>query len=777
MQETKTLFMNEIKPYVRHLLKNKLYTVVTVLGFAFSLTFVLLLSVYIKNELSIDDFHLKKERVFRLENESVDFSPPIAVDLKDSYPEIEDFTRVYSESGRISKTDGQKTKFDYLGVDASFFKIFSFPLIKGNVSSVLQSADGIVLSESRAFNLFGTLDIIGETVFIDSNNKFTVTGIMEDFPENTHFEKQDAIVNLKAFKSIWGFETIMEEYGWCSISIYFLAKVNTNLPAKAPEILENFKKNFWLYKEGWANTVEFTPLKNLYFSSKQGSGTKSNSRALITVLSVIVFIILLLAVGNYINLTIAQSTFRGKEVAMKKLLGSSKKRLVFQLVKESVFLCILSLLLALLLAILVEPIFNSLLNTQLLLDNALNITNLMVFLLIFTIIGLLSGIVPAMKISSFKPIEVVNGGFRKKSKGIYAKGFITFQYTVTIALLVCSWIILKQTEFLRNYDLGFQKDNIIQMEYLGAMNQKSTIKDALMTIPGVKNVSITWQSQLSGGSNQTFDHNGKSISFQEFAVDSSFYNVFGIDIKKNNVAYSENGVFLNETGLKTLELKDGENSFRFHEDELPILGVVNDFNFKELRNHVGPLMIRQLTPDRYADNIFLKVEGKSMFEIAEKIKSVYGDLIGDVEFDINFVDESINQWYEKDERTGKVIGYFTLLSFIISAMGILAMSTFYTQQRKKEIGIRKVNGANIAQVLSLLNKDFLKWVLLAFFIAVPISLYTMNRWLENFAYKTKLSWWIFVLAGVATLVIAFVTISWQSFKAAMANPVDALRNE
>ena len=166
-----------------------------------------------------------------------------------------------------------------------------------------------------------------------------------------------------------------------------------------------------------------------------------------------------------------------------------------------------------------------------------------------------------------------------------------------------------------------------------------------------------------------------------------------------------------------------------------------------------------------------------MFEIAEKIKSVYGDLIGDVEFDINFVDESINQWYEKDERTGKVIGYFTLLSFIISAMGILAMSTFYTQQRKKEIGIRKVNGANIAQVLSLLNKDFLKWVLLAFFIAVPISLYTMNRWLENFAYKTKLSWWIFVLAGVATLVIAFVTISWQSFKAAMANPVDALRNE
>ncbi|MBO6531689.1 MAG: FtsX-like permease family protein [Muricauda sp.] len=662
-------------------------------------------------------------------------------------------------------------------MDASFFKIFSFPLIKGNVSSVLQSADGIVLSESRAFNLFGTLDIIGETVFIDSNNKFTVTGIMEDFPENTHFEKQDAIVNLKAFKSIWGFETIMEEYGWCSISIYFLAKVNTNLPAKAPEILENFKKNFWLYKEGWANTVEFTPLKNLYFSSKQGSGTKSNSRALITVLSVIVFIILLLAVGNYINLTIAQSTFRGKEVAMKKLLGSSKKRLVFQLVKESVFLCILSLLLALLLAILVEPIFNSLLNTQLLLDNALNITNLMVFLLIFTIIGLLSGIVPAMKISSFKPIEVVNGGFRKKSKGIYAKGFITFQYTVTIALLVCSWIILKQTEFLRNYDLGFQKDNIIQMEYLGAMNQKSTIKDALMTIPGVKNVSITWQSQLSGGSNQTFDHNGKSISFQEFAVDSSFYNVFGFDIKKNNVAYSENGVFLNETGLKTLELKDGENSFRFHEDELPILGVVNDFNFKELRNHVGPLMIRQLTPDRYADNIFLKVEGKSMFEIAEKIKSVYGDLIGDVEFDINFVDESINQWYEKDERTGKVIGYFTLLSFIISAMGILAMSTFYTQQRKKEIGIRKVNGANIAQVLSLLNKDFLKWVLLAFFIAVPISLYTMNRWLENFAYKTKLSWWIFVLAGVATLVIAFVTISWQSFKAAMANPVDALRNE
>ncbi|MEX0360305.1 MAG: ABC transporter permease, partial [Allomuricauda sp.] len=290
---------------------------VTVLGFAISMTFVLLLSIYIQEELAVDQFHVNKDRIYRMENEAVDFSPPIAQDLKNSVPEIESFTRVLDSDARISTADSQKMKFDYLGVDASFFEMFSFPLIKGRPKEVLQTPNSIVLSKSLALRLFGTLDVVDKQVSINTEHKFMVTGIMDDFPKNTHFKPQDAIVNFKAFKTLWGFENILEEYGFASVSMYFLAKPNTNLPAKAPEILERFKKEYWLYKDGWAHSLVFTPLQELYFSSKEGNGTQSNSKTLVVVLSIIVLLILILAIGNYINLTIAQATFRGKEVAIK----------------------------------------------------------------------------------------------------------------------------------------------------------------------------------------------------------------------------------------------------------------------------------------------------------------------------------------------------------------------------------------------------------------------------------------------------------------------------
>ena len=766
-----------LKSYLRHLSRNKMYTTVTVLGFALSLTFVLLLGVYIQSELSVDDFHKNKDRIYRLENETVDFSPPIATDLKQEYAEIEDFTRVLNVSGRISTSGSQKLKFDYLGVDPGFFNMFSFPLLHGESEDVLQTEDGIVLSKSMALRLFGTSNAVGKSVFINTDHKFTVTGIMDAFPEHTHFTKQDALVNLGAFKKLWGFNGLFEEYGWCSISIYLMAKPNTNLPAKASQILENFKKSFWLYQDGIAKTVEFTPLKELYFSNKVGNGTKSNSRTMVMVLSVIVFIILLLAVGNYINLTIAQATFRGKEVAVKKLLGGSKKQLIRQLVTESFVLCFAAVLIAFLFAKLLEPTLNSLLETNLNLNHALTLTNIVVALGMLFLIGFISGIVPALKISGFKPIEVVRGELRTKAKSVYAKAFITFQYTVAISLLACSWIILKQTDYLRNKDLGFNKDNIVHLEYLGGTNQKKAIKDELLKIPGVKDASITWQSPLSGGSNQTFNYEGKPVSFQEFAVDSAFYDVFDIKVMPTEVAYSPNGVVLNEAALKTLGITDNPVSFKMEDHEVPILGVVKDFNFKQLRDNIGPLMIRQQTPEFFADNIFLKVDGKGIVNTINQVKSTYAGIVGDVEFDVQFVDETIDQWYKKEERTGKIISYFTFLAVIISSMGILAMATFYMQQRKKEIGVRKVNGATIGGVMMLLNKDFVKWVALAFLIAVPLSWYAMHKWLEGFAYKTNMNWWVFLFAGVLTMLVALFTVSWQSWRAASANPVDALKQE
>jgi len=769
--------MTTLKTYLRHLLKNKLYTTVTILGFSISLTFILLLTVYIQNELKVDDFQKNKDRIYRIEHGGTDFSGPIAVDLKNTIPDVEDFTRVYDNSGIAATVKDHKVRMNYLAVDDSFFEIFSYPLINERSSESLSAKNSMVLSKSFSRKLFGNLNPIGEKVTIDTGTEFVVTGIMEDFPGETHFKPQDGIINIKSMASITGFESFLTEYGFCSMSIYFLEKENGNLSSKTPQILESFKKDFWLYKEGYAESLVFTPLKELYFSAKNGKGTKNNSKTLITVLSVIVLLILILAVSNYINLTIAQSTFRGKEVAIKKLMGSSKKSLFFQFIKESIILCLFAVVLSLVLAKLAEPVFNSLLDTKLYLNDKMTFFNLLILIGVFCLIGILSGILPALKITSFKPIEIVKGTFRTKSKGVYSKVFITFQYTVTIALLACSWLIMKQTNFLRNYDLGFSKDNIIQIEYLSGTDKKNTIKNALQKIPGVEKVSLSWGSPLDGGSNQSFDHKGKPVSFQEFNVDSTFFEIFNISIKPTKNAYSKEGVYINKTALKVLEFESVPTSFKMNDNQLPILGVVNDFNFNKLSQRIGPIMIHQQQEDSYASNIFLKVNSTNLFETVDNIKSTYTSLINNAPFDVAFVDDTINQWYVKEEKTGKIIAYFTLLSFIISFLGILAMSTFYMQQRRKEVSIRKVNGATIAQILVLLNKNFLIWVGVAFLIATPISWYAMSKWLESFAYKTSLSWWIFALAGLTALVIALITVSWQSFIAANGNPVEALKDE
>ncbi len=769
--------MISLKAYLRHLFKNKLYTTVTVLGFAVSLTFVILLSIYIQNELSVDDFHANKEHIYRIEHESTDFSGPIAVTLKEQYAEIADYVRVYEHRDILTLSNGQNFEMDYLAVDASFFNIFSYPLIEGDPSSVIATKNQIVVSKSFARRLFGNENPVGKEVTLHTRFKYIVTGIMDDFPENTHLKPQDAIINIRNMADVFQFKEFLTEIGFCSMSTYFLEKPNADLRSKTPQILANFKKDFWLYKDGYAKTLQFNPLKEVYFSDMSGTGTKSNSKTLIWVLSIIVLLILVLAIGNYVNLTIAQSTLRGREVAIKKLLGSSKKRLFLQIIKESLLLCGIAVTLSLVLVVLVEPLFNTLLDTQLRLNEQLSFRNVLICIVLFSLIGFLSGLAPALKITGFQPIEVVKGTFRKKVKGVYGKVFLTFQYTVTIALLACSWIIVKQTNFMTNKELGFTKDNIVWAPFLGEMNKKTEIKEALMKIPGVTEASTVWGSPLDGGSNQSFDYEGEPQSFQEIRVDSAFFSMFNIAVEPTNVAYTPEGVYFNETAVSSLGFEKAPTSFKMYETSEPVLGVVKDFHFNELRQNIGPLVIRQQNDSSYAGTLFLKINGKNRVGTLDQVKTTYASLVDNLPFEIRFVDDTIDHWYVKEVKTGKIIGYFTLLSFLLSFIGILAMSTFYIQQRYKEIGIRKVNGAKISQILILLSKDFVKWVALAFAIAVPISWYAMGKWLEGFAYRTTMSWWIFVLAGITALIIALLTVSWQSFRAAMANPVEALKEE
>ncbi len=773
------MWKKNFKTFANHLLHNKLYTLVTVLGFTISLTFVILLSVYIKNELTVNSSQINKDRIFRLVTEhDADFAPPIGTLLQSNIPEIKSFTRIFRSSAIIEKPDHVKLRFNYLLADSSFFTLFSFKLLEGNKKTALLTKNSIVLSREFANKLFGKESPMGKQVMIDGSVPCVVTGIVEDISKNSSFNKCDAIINFRCLADIWGSKNLLNSYDNCSFGYFFLAKPNTNLQDKAPQVLKMFKKDFWRYKDGRVKTVAFEPFIDTYFSSIPNSGViRQNSKTLIMVLSAIVFLILVLAIINYMNLTIAQYGMRAKEIAIKKLLGSSRTKLIAQHVVESIILSFTAFLLAILFSFLAQPTFNRLLNTTLNLHNEITIQMFILSALVVGIIGFLSGIIPALIITKLNAVEVIKGGFRRKSKGVYSRILIVFQYTVVIVLIISALFITKQVHFMEKYNPGFNTKNIIQIDNTISPQQEEGLKNILMKIPGVKNVSYVAGSPIDGGNNYSFFYKKRPVSFQVFVVDSSFFPMMKMKIHPTGMAYSKNGIWLNRKAVKILGLDSLPKSFKFYKNVLPVLGIINDFNYRSLHQKIGMIMIRQMDSTQYPWSILVQLKGNNVIKTLDQVKTAYSNFTGGMPFGYHFFDDTIQSWYNKEKRTSEIVGYFAFLTIVISVMGMLAISLYYNQQKTKEIGIRKVNGATVSEMVKMLNRDFVRWVTIAFIIAVPIAYYAMHRWLQNFAYKTTLSWWIFVLAGIIVLFITLVTVSWQTFKTARKNPVEALRYE
>jgi len=743
--------------------------------------FVILLSFYIKQEYSNDTFHVNKDRIYRLSHESyAGFAPPTGQLLMDKFPEMEAFTRVFKREGFASAKSDEKQEINYLLVDSTFFKMFSFHLVAGNPETALMR-NSIVLSKSYALKLFGRLPELGGIVKIDDRVDYKVGGIMDDMPPNTHFQKVDALVDFPSLAALCGIPPgntqLMSTYGNNSFGLYVMAKKNANLPAKAPDILKLFNDVNWMYKKKYAKEVAFEPLTEVYFSSSYSPGIKQNSKILLKVLSAIVTLILFLSILNYINLTIAQSGSRSKEIAIKKLMGSKKQEIVIQSIYESVLLTLFSFIIAFTLCFLAEPVLNYLLNTNLQLRNSLNWQFIGLSASAAIIIGIFSGLIPALTISNFNPLEVVKGAFRMKIKTSYSKALIAFQYLIIVVLVISTLFIIKQTNYLKNLDLGFTQNNILSITNTISNEQRQTFKSILESIPGVEHVCYVRGNPVDGGNNNSFDYQGKPMSFQTFTVDTSFFRMMGMEMKPTGAAFSPDAVLLNETAVKEMGLSENPTSVKFYGKEVPVYGVVKDFHSRNVRQKIGPAYFQLMQPKIYAWSILVKISDSNTFRTVEQIKTEYHKFTHGLPIEMSFFDETINQWYAQEQRLGKILKYFTILTIIISIMGLFGMSLYYSQQRTKEIGIRKVNGAKISEVLTMLNRDFVRWVVIAFVMACPIAYYAMNRWLQNFAYKTELSWWIFALAGFIALGIALLTVSWQSWKAATRNPVEALRYE
>jgi putative ABC transport system permease protein len=739
--------------------------------------FVLLLSVYIKQELSVDQFHKNKDRIFRLSNKNgSEFGAPVGGYIKNQLPEVEAYTRIKQNGGNVTFPGNHQTRINYLLADSAFFTMFSFKLIEGNPHEVLKTKDRIVLSESFASKMFGKLNPIGQSLELEKK-PFIVSGIIEDMPQNTHFEKFDAVITFDMLAEFWNSPELLTSNNNSSFGHYFLAKEGTNLPSKAPIILEQFKKDYWIYKDGFAKELEFEPLTDIYYSSSTGPAIRQNSKSSVFMFGGIAILILVIAIINYINLTVAQTGNRSREIAIKKLMGSSKGSLIYQQISESVTLSLLAAIIAIGLAFIVEPFFDNLMSTKLNLVHQINASFLFISLLIIALTGFVSGIVPALAANKFNPVEIVKGSFTFKTRKSYSKILISFQYIVAIVLLVSTLTIARQSDFMQNYDMGFNKENLFWMDNTVEANQIEAFRAELKSIPGVEQVSFCSGMPVDGGNNQSFNYNGKPVSFQEFRGDSLYLDIFGMKVHQTASAYSKNGIWINQAAVKTMELGENPTSMKFYANQLPVLGIIEDFNYNSLHEQVGPAIIRQIDAKQAPWNIVVKINGANIVETVRRIKEKQASFTGGLPMESGFIDSTVDQWYTTEVKRSKLIGAFTILSIIISSMGIFAMSLYYIQQKVKEIGVRKVNGAKVSEVVTLLNKDFLVWVLVAFVIATPFAWYAMHKWLENFAYKTSLSWWIFALAGLLALGIALLTVSWQSWKAATRNPVEALRYE
>lgn len=784
------MIWTQFKLMLRNLRRNKLHSAINIFGLAIALTLVLLLTSYISNEVSVDAFHPNKDRIYRVHGDNIEtFAPPFGQYILENIAEAESYTRTFRIDGTITYDNQKFESGNCLLADSTFFTIFSFPLLVGDASQVLSANEDAVLSESFAKKIFGNKNPIGES-FNFSGKDFVVTGIYSDFKDNTHFIKPNMILNFSMLPRIWGNNDeganyFLQDYGNSSFGLYVLAHKNSNIKAHEAELLEKIKEFYWVFQNGRSKEIFFTPLEDVYFNlaALDYIGTRQGNKKFLNILALIALSIVIIAAINYINLSITQSVKRTKEVGIKKIIGSMRWEIVRQFLMESTIVSFISTVLAVLLTIIAIPEFNKLVNTSFIFSDIFNNGFLLRSLLVVFITGLIAGLVPSLILSGFKSIEIVKGVPSRLKNSFIQKAMVVFQYTVSITLIVVVVFIMKQNNFMKNYDLGFDKDHTFYIRMTDDTNkQKNAFGNELMKIPGVKAVSFC--QDFPGGpiNNWSFVYNDKPQSFDQFRVDTAFFSALGIPFK-NRISVTDNimgedkfALVLNKTGVNDLELEAPYNEFELNGDKIKISEVVEDANFRSLYQKPRPTMF-MLRDMNWAPYVLVRGNGENLASVVEQAKTVFKDISPSDPLVLNFIDDALNTAYQKEERTAKIVGYFAIFAILISSLGIFALASYTAQNRRKEIGVRKVNGAQITQVVGLLNINFIKWVIVAFIIATPAAWFATNKWLENFSYRTELSWWIFALAGILALGIALLTVSWQSWQAARRNPVEALRYE
>jgi putative ABC transport system permease protein len=775
-----------LKIALRGILRQKSYAFINITGLAVAMACCIIIFLWIQDEWSFDRFHEKADNIYRVV-ETWEYSSgaagynrvtpgPLAAVLKNDYPEVIDSTRYWGGYEKWQVTHDEKSFLSAgAAVDSSFFRIFTFPFIKGNMETAFSHPRSIVLTQDLAEKIFDPEDPIGKTLRFE-NRDFEVTAVIENPPTHSHL-KFDFLFSCKIFQFL--------EEGWGNNMCYTYVLLQDGSSHK--EVSEKISGVIKKHNPTSIETLFLQPLTKIHLYSLGGGGLIVT----IVIFSVLGIFTLLIACINFMNLSTARSSKRFKEVGMKKVMGSDRWQLVRQFLSEYILLSLGALALAIVIVELFLPLFNRVLGRQI--EMYCSGSLFLSLLGVAVLTGIASGSYPAFFLSAFNPVSVLKGHFFKGSGGLL-KGqtlrrvLVVLQFSLSVFFLVCTFCVYRQLNFIQKTDLGFGKEQIIHMRMRGEFKQRyDAIKQELLQNPGVINVTATDRTPVMwSNSTDEVDWEGKSekenIGFGMRMVDYDYLDTFQMEMAQGRFFSKEfssdasRGFIVNEAAVKAMGMESPLGKrFSVWERQGEIIGVIRDFHTESLHNPISPFVLI-IWPEWYG-RMSIRIRSENIPSTLGFIENKIKEFVPDYPFEYQFLDEELDSLYRTEQLTGKIIIYITILAVFISCLGLFGLSSFTTEQRTKEIGIRKVLGASVSGVVLLLNKEFTKWVLIANIIAWPAAYFAIKKWLQSFAYRAEIGLGVFIFSAVLVLIVALTTVSYQSFKAAVAHPVDSLKYE
>lgn len=807
------MFKNYIKTAFRSLMKNKGFTIINVLGLALGLCVCMLIVFYVIDELGYDTYNTKSDRIYRVNNDikfggsdrSFAQSPsPMAAAFITDFPEVEKTVRMRTHGEyKVRKGDQNVQEPGMIYADPDLFSVFSLPMIEGDPNTALKAPNTVVINETIAKKYFNTTNAVGKTLLLNDSLNFKVTGVIKDISKQSHFR-------FGIFLSMISLPDSKTD-NWLSnnYNTYVLLKPGASpqaLEAKFPAMVRKYvggqlepaiRMNYDQFlKTGSYFKMNLTPLKDIHLKSNRIGELSNNSNVqYVYIFLAIAIFILLIACVNFMNLSTARSSNRAREVGVRKVLGSPRKMLIMQFLSESIMVTFVATVIAVIGAWALLPYFNDTSGKELAFTVQTFAWLVPALLVAVLVIGGLAGSYPAFFLSAFQPIDVLKGKLASGFKGGFLRSFlVVFQFSISIFLIIGTMVIYHQLKYIQNKNLGYERDHVLVIKGTGTLNENAKIlKEELKRLPDVKNATLSGFTPTADYRNSTTFFTSQArdaktaLSTQFWGVDDDYIPTMGMKIANGRnfskeMSTDSASVIINESAAKQLGFANpiGKELYLPMDQkasvlkEVHIVGVVKDFNFNSLRENVTPLVFEF---SNNTDALSVQINTANIMGLISQIKTKWQSISPNMPFQYSFMDEEFDATYRTEQRIGKIFIAFTTMAIVIACLGLFGLAAYAAEQRTKEIGIRKVLGANVSVIVGMLSKDFIKLVIIAIVIASPLAWLSMQQWLSGFAYRDGIKWWIIAAAGAGAMFIAFITISFQSIKAALANPVKSLKSE